>query len=501
MERNEFMANGTIHRLGTLKVDGTVRSMPTNPVSGGDCVSYNGTAISIENTVSGKELQWIEWTKSDGTKLLVCDRCLVVNITWNNLDAASLIFGKEITIDNQKYKVRSLTGSTGASGTYGTGCNNEWDQFLDAVGESNNLVHWQNMYTWCQETYYNNSSSRSLRGCSGARYYDYYNATNYNYRVGFRPALEILNSAPKISPASKGFGEVTTAPTLTLSITEPESESFTGVVKLDGTQKETFSGTASKVYTVPISTWWPALSKAQHTIQVVVTDSNGNATTNTYTFTKTNSTPAKPTISTPTGGMRRGSEFYVQFKCGADADGDTQVPKVQISSESTFATVTEITAFEMRKNGVWAAATEVTNANVGNDLRAKVTGQTAGTKKYIRIASTDSGSGGVVYSDACQVKIGNVLEIISPVEQRTERPATIRVIYKGVIDAGATTEIFVTNNANDASPTWEEYTGDKHTFANETETADRWATAVRIKITANDATGEISISAIGTGVV
>ena len=46
------MANGTIHTFGTLKVNGTTYAKPSNPVKNGDCISYNGTLISIENTES-----------------------------------------------------------------------------------------------------------------------------------------------------------------------------------------------------------------------------------------------------------------------------------------------------------------------------------------------------------------------------------------------------------------------------------------------------------------
>lgn len=72
--------NGDKISLGTLKVNGTLYAMPSNPVNGGDCINYNGTAISIENTVSGKALQWI-YAEIDDKKLLICDRCLVVNCT------------------------------------------------------------------------------------------------------------------------------------------------------------------------------------------------------------------------------------------------------------------------------------------------------------------------------------------------------------------------------------------------------------------------------------
>ena len=168
--------------------------MPTNPINGGNCVSANTSNFTIGDTIAGKELQWIEWTKADGTKMLVCDRGLIVNISWNSINAAGFITGKEITIDGQKYKMRSLTGSNGASGTYGAGCNNEWDQLLDAVGESNDLIHWSNMYSWCQEVYYSNSGCRSVRGYSSARYYYSSFATGAGAYIAFRPALEILNS-------------------------------------------------------------------------------------------------------------------------------------------------------------------------------------------------------------------------------------------------------------------------------------------------------------------
>ena len=178
--------------MGTLIVNGTQHAMPTNPIDGGNCVSANTSNFTVGNTVAGKELQWIEWTKADGTKLLVCDRGLIVNISWNNINAAGFITGKEITIDGQKYKMRSLTGSNGSSGSYGAGCNNEWDQFLDAVGETDSLVHWNKMYSWCQDVWYSNSDYRSVRGYSSARYYCYSATGTYTY-VAFRPALEDLN--------------------------------------------------------------------------------------------------------------------------------------------------------------------------------------------------------------------------------------------------------------------------------------------------------------------
>lgn len=500
------MANGTIHKLGTLKVNGTVYAKPSNPVNGGDCVSYNGTAISIENTQAGKELQWIEWTKPDGTKMLVCDRCLVVNITWNNLNSAGLIFGKEITIDGQKYKVRSLTGSTGASGTYGTGCNNEWDQFLDAVGERNDLVHWQNMYTWCQDTYYSNSSYRSLRGSSSARDYTgigYAYASNYPFIVGWRPALEILNAAPQISPANKSYGEIATPPSLTVTVTDSDGDAYTGKILLDGTQKATFSGTGTGTHVVPISDWWGALSLGSHTVTVQATDSNNSTSTNTYTFSKTNSAPVAPRVTNLTNGNRMPNNFYVEFEVGTDADGDTQELRVQTADDAAFSkNKTEFSEMEKYVDEEWVSVTSVSNQDVGSKFRIQVKDQTTGKVRYIRVVTRDSGTKSDVSSPSLYVRIGNVLEISTLPVDREVRPSVVNVKVKSIIGQKATVEMWVTCNANDEKPTWEKCTlGSPHSFKNDKKTADKWGVAVKIKVTANDEAGEISISAVGLGVL
>lgn len=476
--------------------------MPTNPIDGGNCVSANTSNFTVGDTVAGKELQWIEWTKADGTKMLVCDRGLIVNISWNSINAAGFITGKEITIDGQKYKMRSLTGSNGASGTYGAGCNNEWDQLLDAVGESNDLIHWNKMYSWCQEVYSGGSGSRSIRGYFSARSYSGY-AANPNAGVAFRPALEILNSAPKVSPASKDYGNCATAPDITITVKDDDGDKYTGIVKLDGVQKSTFSGTASGSHKLPTADWWASISKAKHTITVTVTDANNAATTTTYTFTKTNGPAEKATITSPKQNQRRKASFYVEFTAGADPDGDTQTVKVQTASDTGFSKdLKEYTSLQIQTDGTWSDATNVTAANVGKTCRIKVTGQTAGTVRYVRVVSTDTGSKLPAYSTAVKVAIGDVLEFTTLPEEWSEKPDRIDVKLKATVDEAATMSLWVSNNANDANPTWEAYElGAYHIFENNAKTADKWATAVKVKITAGESTGEISVSDIATGVL
>lgn len=62
------------------------------------------------------------------------------------------------------------------------------------------------------------------------------------------------------------------------------------------------------------------------------------------------------------------------------------------------------------------------------------------------------------------------------------------------------------NNALDDAPVWEDATADytankPHIFTNKTKTASQWAVSVKLKIEANDSTGEISVSAVGMGVM
>ena len=494
------MANGTIHTFGTLKVNGTTYVKPSNPVNGGNCVSYNGTAISIENTESGKALQWIELTKKDGTKLLICDRCLVVSVSWNNLNSAGLIFGKEVTIDGKKYKLRSLTGSTGASGTNGAGCNNEWDNLIDAVGESNDITHWQNMYTWCQDTNYSDASYRSIRGFDSARYYRYNYAAGTDTHVGWRPVLEVLNAAPSITPKSTGYGNKAGAFSIAYTVADEDGDNFSVSVKLDGTEIDKKTGKASGSYTLDLSSHWQELTKAAHTITITATDSNAESTTETYTFTKTNSAPNAPTITRPVQNLRVENDGYIYYTPAADPDGDTQKIKIEVSESADFSTKQTFATMEKENAGEWQTVENITNADEGANMRTHYKTTETG-KIYIRAIATDNGSGTSATSATITASVGTVLQIETLPYNYDTMPEKIAVALKETRGEAAQI-IEVCNNANDDAPTWETYTPTNglHAFANKEKTADKWAVATKVTIEAGEETGAIEINAICQGV-
>lgn len=79
------MAN--IIRLGSLYLCG-------NPVSvEDDYLSRPNWSIEIGETVPGKEISWVAVNG-----IFIADRCILRDISWDNLFVQCLVFGKEITI-------------------------------------------------------------------------------------------------------------------------------------------------------------------------------------------------------------------------------------------------------------------------------------------------------------------------------------------------------------------------------------------------------------------
>ena len=65
----------------------------------------------------------------------------------------------------------------------------EWDCLADIVDERNDVMHWQDMLSWCEDADPAWASARAVRGWVSARNWNNNNATNRNVNVGFRPAL------------------------------------------------------------------------------------------------------------------------------------------------------------------------------------------------------------------------------------------------------------------------------------------------------------------------
>ena len=184
----EIYKDNTLH-FGSLMVKGGIVQIPEETTYNGDMIGYNRPDIMITDTKPGFEITWLHLKDN----IYICDRCLINRVSWNTLKEAGYVDGKEVTIDSKRCRIRLMTGSNGASGSYGKGCHNEWDEFMDQYNEDDDLTHYNGIYTWCKEVDCDFSDCRSIRGFSARNYngdYAAYAGTNF----AFRPALEILAS-------------------------------------------------------------------------------------------------------------------------------------------------------------------------------------------------------------------------------------------------------------------------------------------------------------------
>ena len=81
-------------------------------------------------------------------------------------------------------------------------------------------------------------------------------------------------------------------------------------------------------------------------------------------------------------------------------------------------------------------------------------------------------------------------------------PTKALVNIQGNFPAGCTLQVWICNNGNDASPTWEDITtkalnSQKHFFTNTTKTASDWGVKVKVKLLRGSATETCYIQSIG----
>ena len=354
-------------------------------------------------SADANKLQWVKIKDGDKT-LLICDRVILVSVSWDDLNGQGYVTGKTITIDGTKYKCRLLTGGSNRRNNDwyagGTPTNNEWDRFItreevitglpapvssdldtnlnttDHNSAHNQLWHWVGVYSWCQETWAENASCRALRGFYSARgWNNHYATTSYPY-LGFRPVLEVLNTDPLISDSDRDLGDKNSNFTITYTVDDSDSgDVLTATESIDGQTTKSFAPTRNSVNTITVPV--DELSLGSHTVKVVVTDGQGGTATRTWTFTRTNAAPTISGTDTNLGDKNLG--FTYQYTVD-DADGDT-LTVVEALNDETLRTIN--------------------NAPRGEALNVTVTGEklyslSLNSVNTITITATD-GKGGTAY--------------------------------------------------------------------------------------------------------
>ena len=142
-------------------------------------------------------------TTSYEHSLFIANYNVTHTVSWNDLNTAGLLFGKDYAGGGVNYTLRAP--SAGFHYSYdqnggGTPRNNEWDVILDKAKQGNNdntngyVKNWQDIYSWGQDkSSASPPSGRSLRGYKSSRHWYTESATRADAALGFRPVLEVLN--------------------------------------------------------------------------------------------------------------------------------------------------------------------------------------------------------------------------------------------------------------------------------------------------------------------
>lgn len=364
-------------------------------------------------SADANKLQWVKIKDGDKT-LLICDRVILVSVSWDDLNGQGYVTGKTITIDGTKYKCRLLTGGSNRRNNDwyagGTPTNNEWDRFItreevitglpapvssdldtnlnttDHNSTHNQLWHWVGVYSWCQETWAENASSRAYRGCYSARRWSLSSSGFRNVAVGFRPVLEVLNTDPLISDSDRNLGDKNQDFTIEYTVNDSDSgDVLTATESIDGRTTKSFAPTRNFKNTITVNV--RELSLGPHTVKVVVTDGQGGTATRTWTFNRVNSAPTISGTDTNLGDKNIGFTYNYTVN---DADGDA-VTVVEMLNDETLRTINNAPKGEQLSVSITSEKLYALGLNTVNNLVITATdGQGGTTYRRLTFKRTNS---------------------------------------------------------------------------------------------------------------
>ena len=364
-------------------------------------------------SADANKLQWVKIKDGDKT-LLICDRVILVSVSWDDLNGQGYVTGKTITIDGTKYKCRLLTGGSNRRNNDwyagGTPTNNEWDRFItreevitglpasvssdldtilnttDHNSTHNQLWHWVGVYSWCQETWAENASYRAIRGYDSARNWNFGSSGYRNVIVGFRPVLEVLNTDPLISDSDRNLGDKNQDFTIEYTVNDSDSgDVLTATESIDGRTTKSFAPTRNFKNTITVNV--RELSLGPHTVKVVVTDGQGGTATRTWTFNRVNSAPTISGTDTNLGDKNIGFTYNYTVN---DADGDA-VTVVEMLNDETLRTINNAPKGEQLSVSITSEKLYALGLNTVNNLVITATdGQGGTTYRRLTFKRTNS---------------------------------------------------------------------------------------------------------------
>ena len=186
--------------LSAMDIPGTVNSNLPDSTLHYVPFTYAGTVDAYKLMSEMATTEEYAQQKKYPHSLFVADYVVTHTVSWNDLDTASLIFGKDYVAGSVDYTLRAPSVGSSYTGSgdseRGTPKSNEWDKILDK--DDGYIKNWREMLSCGQDTTIRiSASSRAVRGWNrSARFWTSYNTSSSSSypTFGFRPVLEVPNS-------------------------------------------------------------------------------------------------------------------------------------------------------------------------------------------------------------------------------------------------------------------------------------------------------------------
>ena len=181
--------------LSAMNIPGTVNSNLPDSTLHYVPFTYAGTVNAYKLTSEMATTEEYAQKNKYPHSLFIADYAVTHTVSWDDLNTAGLIFGKDYATGGVNYTLRAPSVGSDNRGSgdseRGTPQSNEWDRLLDK--DSGYIKNWNGIYSWGQDTTRYNSSLRAIRGYDSGRRWNDDDATDFLPLVSFRPVLEILN--------------------------------------------------------------------------------------------------------------------------------------------------------------------------------------------------------------------------------------------------------------------------------------------------------------------
>ena len=188
--------------LSGVSIPGTANSGNSNGAASLPDTSLHYVPFTYAGTIEAYKLtsemetteEYAEQNKYPHS-LFIADYVVTNDVSWDTLNTANLIFGKNYAGGGVDYTLRAPSVGSSYTGSgdseRGTPQSNEWDTMLNK--NSGYIQNWNKMYSWGQDVSSGFASYRARRGYSSARNWYSNSAPLSNSFLGFRPVLEVPN--------------------------------------------------------------------------------------------------------------------------------------------------------------------------------------------------------------------------------------------------------------------------------------------------------------------